>query len=219
MTIELIEYLSQFITSQRLNRIAEILSTRTRYLTVVLENIYHSYNASAVLRTCECFGIQDLYFIESLHKFKPARGIVLGAANWINTHSYQDSFSCLQALKTQGYQIVATSLRPDSKLIEEIDITQKTALCFGNEESGIGEAIHQLADHQIYIPMYGFTQSLNISVSTGLTIYAFIKKIHQSSIAWQLTDEEKNKITLEWLMNSVPNSELLVTKFKSSLLK
>ncbi len=126
---------------------------------------------------------------------------------------YPNTPDCLSTLKKQGYQLVATSLRPDSIPLSELDITQPTALCFGTEETGLSDEVHEQADQQVYLPMYGFTQSFNISVSAALALSCLVEKLHQSSIAWQLDEAQRLELELAWLVKSASNGEALLRRF------
>jgi tRNA (guanosine-2'-O-)-methyltransferase len=210
----LIDYLKTFVTQNKQAHIERILPLRTRYLTAVLENIYQPHNASAVIRSCECFGIQDLHIIENSNTFSTSKGVVLGSAKWMSLHRYnqeeENTQTCLEQLKQQGYKLVATTLQPGSKPIHEIDLSQKTALLFGTEEHGLSDTAHQLADEMAYIPMVGFTQSLNISVSAAICLETLSHKLRQSQAAWPLSDEEKLDLSIDWLTLSAQNGRAIL---------
>jgi len=200
--------LSGWVTENRLNRIEETLSQRTRYLTVALEDIYQSQNASAVLRTCECFGVQDVHIIENFNPYNINPMVLKGSDKWLSIHRYNQSDNntakVVQRLKSEGYRIIATSLNERSTLLNDFDIERgKCAIVFGNEHKGVSEYMMEQADEYLNIPMRGFTQSLNISVSAGIIISQLIEKIRNSSVGWQLTDPEKNILRAEWLQCSV----------------
>jgi tRNA (guanosine-2'-O-)-methyltransferase len=217
--IELINYLKKFCSENRQQLITKNLSNRTRHLTTVLENIYQPQNASAVVRSCECFGVQDLHIIENDNSFRTSRGVVLGSAKWVNIHRHKkaehNTEACLNTLKNQDYKLVATTLQPGSKPIDEIDLTQKTALLFGAEEKGLSEIAHNMADEMAYIPMVGFTQSLNISVSAAICLYTLTKQLRTNDINWPLTDDEKLELEIEWLIKSTQNGRIIAESFLS----
>ncbi len=213
----IISFLSGFVTEQRLNRMEEVLGERTRYITVLLEDIYQSQNASAVLRTCECFGIQDVHIIENYNMYRVNPMVVKGSDKWLTinkfNHSEQNSIDAVDQLKSQGYRIVATSLQDDGIELCDLDLYQgKCVIVFGNEHQGVSEYILSQADEYLKIPMNGFTQSLNISVSAGIILSYLTQKLKKSSINWQITEDEKEVLRAEWLQYSVKNSDMLLRR-------
>jgi len=203
-----VSFLSGFVTEKRLDRIEEILAQRTRYITVVLEDIYQSQNASAVLRTCECFGVQDIHIIENYNSYNINPMVLKGSDKWLNIIRYNQSANCSAAavnrLKTEGYRIVATSLHEDSIGLDYFDVCRgKCAVFFGNEHQGVSEHVLNQADEFLKISMYGFTQSLNISVSAGIILSHLTEKMRDSAIEWRLTAAEKESLRAKWLKSSV----------------
>jgi len=203
-----ISFLSSLVTEKRLNRMEEILAHRTRYITVALEDIYQSQNASAVLRTCECFGIQDVHIIENYNLYNINPMVLKGSDKWLNINRYNqsdnNSADAVHRLKSEGYRIVATSLCEESAGLDDFDVSRgKCTIIFGNEHQGVSEYILNQADEYLKISMCGFTQSLNISVSAGIIISHLTKKIRNSAVDWQLTAAEKESIRVEWLKCSV----------------
>ena len=140
--------------------------SRTRYLTVVLEDIFQSQNASAVLRTCDCFGIQDVHIIENRNPYEINPDVELGSAKWLNMNRYNKSgHNTLEAfteLRKKGYKIIATSPHKNDLMIQDLPIEHKIALVFGSEREGLSDIALQNADAFVKIPMYGFTESFNI---------------------------------------------------------
>ncbi len=215
---ELITYLSQFVTPHKQQRIQQVLDQRTRYLTVVLEDIYQPHNASAVLRSCECFGLQDVHIIEQRNPFRPNRDIALGAPKWLSLHHYraeegQHTQTCLTTLRAQGYRIAATTLRPDSIPIHALDLNQPIALCFGTEEQGLSDTAHNMADVFVQIPMYGFTQSFNISVTAALFLYDLTNRLRESAQNWALTPAEKQTLMLAWYGRVIDHSDIIIQTY------
>jgi tRNA (guanosine-2'-O-)-methyltransferase len=177
---KLITKLSDVINDDRIDRLQEVLDQRTRYLTVVLDDIYQPQNASAVIRTSECIGIQNLYVIEDRNKHKTNRDVVKGSSKWIDLKHYQNKNgrnNCIKDLKEQNYKVVAMTLSEDSIPMEELPVNEKLALCFGCEETGLDAEIENNADYKVQIPITGFTQSYNISVSAGISLYYLMNKI------------------------------------------
>lgn len=200
---DLLAFLSQFVTENKRSRFEDVLADRTRYITVVLEDIYQPQNASATVRSCDCFGIQDLHIVENRNTYQLNPDVTLGSSQWVSLHRYREpgqsnTRACLEKLRQQGYQLVATSPHKDDYLISELPLDRKTALLFGTEETGLTPEALELADRFVKIPMYGFTESFNISVSVAICLYETIQRLRQSDISWHLTDAEKQALRLDW---------------------
>ncbi len=219
MDKKLLEYLSGFLTPHRKALFNSVLENRTKYFTVVLEDIFQPQNASAVLRTCDCFGIQDVHIIENRNEFNVDTQVALGASKWLNQYKYNNtennSLDAIKQLKKQGYRIIATTPHTNDTYLNDFDLTKgKSALVFGSELPGISETIQQNADEFIKIPMYGFTESFNISVSAAIVLHHLTLKLHESDkIEWKLTEEEKDEIKLQWIKSTIKKSELLEKHF------
>ena len=215
---ELFNYLSPHITTERLNLFSKIIEQRTRYITVVLEDIYQSQNASAVLRSCDCFGIQDVHIIENRNEFRLDSEVSLGSSKWLTLHKYNkkdnNSLATIKELKIRGYKIVATTPHTNDQELPDYDITSgKTAIVFGSEKPGVSEIIMNEADEFLKIPMYGFTESFNISVSAAIVLHYLTHKLHNSSVNWQLSEKEKTDIKIEWIKRTIKRSDLIEKRF------
>jgi tRNA (guanosine-2'-O-)-methyltransferase len=205
---ETISELTGFITENRLETFNRVLAMRTRYITLVLEDIYQPHNASAVLRSCECFGIQDVHIIENRNEYRINKDVVMGAQKWINIHRYRkkdfNSADAVSILKKNGYRVVATTVGEGSVQLEDFDIAGgKFALCFGTELTGLSDTLLELADESVSIPMLGFTDSFNISVSAAIFLHHLRLKLNSSGIPWQLDDPEQDEIMINWLRRSI----------------
>ena len=213
----LYEFMAQFISDQKKLKFERIIGMRTKYLTVVLEDIYQSQNASAVLRTCDCFGIQDVHIIENRNEFKLCKDVELGSSKWLTIKKYnQQEHNTLEAfkqLREDGYRIIATSPHKNDREIDELPIEGKLALVFGTELNGLSEIALNHADEFVKIPMHGFTESFNISVSAGIFLANLSARIRKSGIPWRLSEEEKSEVLLNWAESSVKNSEFLRKEF------
>ncbi len=217
LTKELVDYLSQFISETRRNKFEEVLNFRTRHITIVLEDLYQPHNASAVLRSCDIFGIQDIHVVENRNAYTLHPDIALGSPKWLNIHKYQknenNSMHCITELKKKGYRIVATSPNERSNIISELPIDRPLALIFGTELTGISDTVKDQADEFVHIPMFGFTESFNISVSAALCLNTLITKLHQSNTDWHLNEAERNELLLTWLRNSIRKVDLIEKDF------
>lgn len=219
--IKLVNHLSGFTTEHRIQLFDKVIKYRTRYITVVVEDIFQSHNASAVLRTCDCFGIQDIHIIENRNKFDVNPDIALGSAKWLTLHKHSNPVSntldTLNRLKEQGYRIAATTPHQNDCELAELNLDSKIALVFGTEVNGLSEEAKQAADLFVKIPMYGFTESFNISVSAAIILYHITEKMRKSDLAWQLNEEEILDIKLTWLKNTIKSSDLIEKRlFKNS---
>ncbi|MGC9375815.1 MAG: TrmH family RNA methyltransferase [Bacteroidales bacterium] len=220
ITTRLTKYLEQFITTERLELFYKLLNQRTRYITVVLEDIYQSQNASAVLRTADCFGIQDVHIIENKNEYQINPDVALGASKWLNLVKYNkqenNTLEAISHLRQKGYRIVATTPHTQDVNLENFDLTQgKTALFFGTELRGLSNEMIDNADEFLKIPMFGFTESFNISVSAAIILHHLTTSLRKSEINWQLSDNEKEEILLEWLKKTIKKSSLLIDDFLS----
>jgi tRNA (guanosine-2'-O-)-methyltransferase len=218
---KLLVFFQAFITENKKKKFDEKIQYRTRHLTIVLEDIFQPHNASAVLRSCDCFGIQDVHIIENRYKYEVNPDVALGSAKWLTLYKYIgkqfNTIACLESLKEQGYRIVATTPHKDDFLPETLPLDQKIALVFGTELEGLtGKAIG-MADAFLRIPMYGFTESLNISVSAALLLYTLSERLRKSEIIWQLGDEEKLEIILTWSRNVLKKPATLEREFLRKL--
>lgn len=219
VTQQAIDYLAQFVTAHRQRRIEEVLRWRTRHLTVMLEDVYQPHNASAVLRTCEIFGVQDVHIVERENKFRPNRDIALGAPQWLTLHRYRDgkkrsgTAQGFQALRAGGYHVAAMTLQEDSMPLASLPLEQPLALCFGTEEDGLSAEAHDLADSLVHLPMYGFTQSFNISVTVALALQTLVQQLHRSDVDWSLSQQERLELKLEWLTQTVPRGDIVLRNY------
>lgn len=218
----LIDHFSNYITDHKREFLDQVLNLRTRYITVVLEGIYQSQNASAVIRTCECMGIQDIHLIENETKYAINRRVLKGSYKWVDLIKYRKknvpaTQLCFDSLRAQGYKILVTDPSSDGISIHDVPINQKVAVVMGNELHGTSDYAIRHADLKVRIPMYGFTESLNISVSAAICLNTWVPKLHQSNISWQLSDDEKEDIRLRWLRKMMKRPEIMEREFLKSI--
>ncbi len=206
---QLLQYLEEFVTENRKNLFKKVLKERTRHFTVVLEDIFQPHNASAVIRTCDIFGVQDVHTIENKYTSKVSRHVAKGAQKWLSINKYNsdthNTKECIDTLRSKGYQIIATTPHNDSCVLQDFDVSKKAAFVFGVEKEGVSDFMMQEADGFLKIPMVGFTESLNISVAAAIILQDVTSKLKNSKVDWQLSSEEKEKLYLEWVEKSIKN--------------
>lgn len=218
---KLIEGLEQFVTDERKERLLSVLDNRTRHVTVVLEDLYQTQNISAVMRSCECYGIQDAYIVENRNTFEIHKDISMGADKWLTLHHYPHSEHnvkcCIDDLHARGYTVIATL--PDEKrtTIMDLPVERKTAFLFGTELTGLSEEAVRYADGAALIPMYGFTESFNISNSAAIILSHFSERLRHSEVDWKLTPDEREELYFSWLQKSIRNSESLIRHLSSDI--
>jgi len=213
LDLELFYHLEGYLTERRKDLFHKVLDERTRHFTVATEDVYQLHNTSAVMRTCDIFGIQDLHVVEESVGKNVDREIAMGAQKWMNLNRYHAIGDCIDTLKNSGYQIIATTPHNDSTLLHEFDISKKSAFFFGKETVGLSDTVIQAADGFLKIPMYGFTESLNISVSAAIILQHVIAKLKQSDIEWQLSDAEKLEIQMAWMKRSIKSSDMIIERY------
>jgi tRNA (guanosine-2'-O-)-methyltransferase len=212
---ELISYLEKFVSERRSELFDKILAARTSYISVVLEDIFQPHNASAVLRTCDCLGIQEVHIIENRNEYNVNPDVTLGSDKWLTLVKYKgegsNTLKAYKNLRERGYRIVATSLHEKGAVsLDKFDLAKgPVALVFGTEMHGLSEQAVEAADEYLKIPMYGFTESYNISVSAAIILYELTRQLRKSDILWQMSEDEKISVKLNWLRSSIKKSELL----------
>lgn len=213
-----VEFLTQYVTPHKLALFEQIVAHRTRHFTVVLEDVYQSQNASACVRTCECFGLQDIHFIENEHPLILNKLVVRGASQWLTVHRHEglqpNTLACLKALKAKGYRIVAASSHGTATPLPEFDVSQKSAFVFGTEKDGLSKVALDHADELLTIPMHGFTESFNLSVAVGICLFDVTHRLRQSNVAWQLPGDERENLRTAWIKAAIgPRLEKLERAF------
>lgn len=205
---ERLEYMTRFITDERREVLQRTVAQRTHYMRILTENMFHPQNASAIMRHCEAFGIQQIHTVEDRCKFDPSVNIVRGTQKWVDVEHHDTTAEALRALKSEGYRIVATTPHRCSVTPETFDVTKgKFALVFGTEHAGISDEVIEAADDFLMIPMCGMVESLNVSASAAILIYMLSERIRQSVDGWQLSDAEQLKLLTRWTMSSVRDYE------------
>lgn len=219
----LVEYLEGFITEERKNLFDKVIANRTKYLTIALEDIYQSQNASAALRSCDCFGIHEVHIIENRNEFTVHRDIAMGSSKWLSLNKYSEATNntveAINKLRAEGYRIIATTPHTNDTNLEDFDLTKgKAAFIFGTELTGVSQDVMDNADEFVKIPMYGFTESFNISVCVAMTLHHLSLKLRESDIDWQLSSKDQTAIRLQWLRQTLKRFPNLEKEFRSGMI-
>ena len=210
-----LEYLENILTENRKERFLSVLKNRTRHFTVAVEDVFQMHNTSAVMRSCEVFGIQELHVIEQRFGKRIDKEIAMGAQKWVDINAFDSITGCLDNLQSRGYQIIATTPHEDDCLLEDFDISKPSALFFGTERDGLSEEILKRADGFLKIPMVGFTESLNISVSAAIIIQNLTERLRKSNIQWQLSEDEIIEKRLQWAKNTIKDIKRIEARYYS----
>jgi len=217
MDLEYLEFLETILTDNRKQRFLDVLSNRTNHFTIVIEDIFQLHNTSAVMRSCEVFGIQELNVVEQKFGKRIDTEIAMGAQKWVDVNRFNSIQSCIDSMKDKGYQIIATTPHIDSCLLHEFDVTKRSALFFGTERDGLSPEVIDQADGYLKIPMVGFTESLNISVSAAIIIQDITNRLRQSDVDWKLRPNELLEKRLAWARNSIKDSKQIEERFYSGI--
>lgn len=210
---KLLTYLEEFISPERKKRFLEVLEHRTKRITVAMEDVYQKHNASAVVRSCEIFGVQEAHIIERKYGNRLDKAIAMGSENWVDVYSYRNTADCIHNLRNQGYKIIATSPHENNCLLQDFKVDGKTALFFGTERNGLSEEVKVKADGFLKIPMVGFTESLNISVSAAIILQALTTQIRKQESNWQLSENEQLEKRLDWTKKSVRSIDHVLQRY------
>lgn len=220
MIERLIPLLKEHVTEQRWATFERVIQDRTRYITMVLEDIYQPHNASAVMRTCDCFGIQDIHIIENHNSYEVNPEVTLGSTKWLQLERYnqpgnKNSVRCAEELRKDGYALVATSPHVDGYTSADVPIDRPLAIMMGTEGRGLSNDLLQTADYHLRIPMYGFTESYNLSVSAAMIIHRLSERLRNSDIKWHLSKENESQTLLAWLKKTIRNSEAIISELEA----
>ena len=211
--IDYLTYLETILTDNRKERFLEVLEKRTKHFTVAVEDVYQLHNTSAVMRSCEVFGIQELNVIEERFGKRIDKQIAMGAQKWVDINRHDSVSGCISSLKEQGYQIIATTPHEQDCTLEKFDISKPSAIFFGTEKEGLSEEVMQNADGYLKIPMVGFTESLNISVSAAIIIQDLTNRLRRSDIDWKLSADEILEKRLDWTRKSIKDIKRIEARY------
>lgn len=215
MDLQLYKYLESLLTERRKNLFQDILAQRTRHFTVVTEDVYQLHNTSAVMRSCDIFGIQDLHVVEELVSKRIDKEIAMGSQKWVSLYRYDTIVDCISKLKNEGYQIIATTPHDNATLLHDFDVTKKSAFFFGKENDGLSDSVMNHSDGLLKIPMYGFTESLNISVAAAIILQHVVSKLRETKIDWQLSEEERLDLGMQWMCKTIKSVDEIMERYYS----
>lgn len=218
MNKDLFQYLRGFVSSERLLRFEQILALRTRHLCVAVEDVYHLHNTSAILRSCDSFGIQDVHVLEHRFNDRLDTQIAMGADKWLSVYKHESTKDCIAHLKARGYKIVATVPDDNVQSFHQMKFNHKSVLFFGTEKSGLSDDVLKQSDEFITIPTFGFTKSLNVSVSAAIILQLLTEKLRSTELKWGLRDDEKKTLREEWVKKSIKNVDQITERFLSNSL-
>ncbi|RYJ42923.1 TrmH family RNA methyltransferase [Flavobacterium beibuense] len=208
-----LDYLETFITESRKENFIKILQNRTKHFAIAIEDVFQLHNTSAVMRTCEVFGVQQLNVVEEKYGKRIDKEIALGAQKWVDVNRFATTTNCIDDLKAKGYRIIATTPHEESCMLDDFDISQPAAIFFGTEKMGLSEEVMERADGFLKIPMVGFTESLNISSSAAIVIQNITSRLRKSDIEWQLTEEEILEKRIDWTRKSIKDIDFITKKY------
>lgn len=212
-----LSFLEGFLTENRKVRFSEVLSNRTQHFTVAIEDVFQLHNTSAVMRSCEVFGVQELHVVQEKYGKTIDGEIAMGAQKWVDVKRYDSNLNCILTLKQKGYQIIATSPHTNSCSLEEFDISKKSALFFGTERGGLSDEVMKQADGFLTIPMIGFTESLNISVAAAIILQHLTVKLRNSTIDWKLSENEVFLKKIDWCKKTIKDIDRIEKRFLEEL--
>jgi tRNA (guanosine-2'-O-)-methyltransferase len=201
--MDYLNYLETFLTDNRKEKFLRILENRTNHFTVAIEDVFQLHNTSAVMRSCEVFGVQQLNVVEERYGKNIDKEIAMGAEKWVDINRFETITNCIATLKENGYQIIATTPHQNDCLLEDFDISKPSAIFFGTERNGLSEEVLDAADGYLKIPMVGFTESLNISVSAAIILQHITSRLRESTVNWKLSEEEMLEKRIDWARKSI----------------
>lgn len=211
--LEYLTFLENILTDNRKERFLNVLQNRTNHFTVAIEDIFQLHNTSAVMRSCEVFGVQELNVVEQKFGKSIDKEIAMGAQKWVDIKKHETVSDCIQTLKRKGYQIIATTPHENDCLLEDFDITKPSAFFFGTERDGLSQDVLDQADGFLKIPMVGFTESLNISVSAAIILQNLTERLRKSDLDWQLSPDFILQKRLEWAKKSIKDIKRIEARY------
>lgn len=215
---QLYEAAAELFSENKRQLFDRLVKNRTRHICVVLEDIFQSHNASAVLRSCDCFGVQDVHVVENSNRYAPNSDVSMGSDKWVDYYKHPNILQTYDELRSKGYKIVATLPHENDVMITDLDISEPTALVFGTELTGLTQEAIEHADVYVKVPMYGFTDSFNISVCAALSLFYLTEKMRADKrVGWQMNEEEQTTLKLYWCMQAIHDGQRVMEQLKKTL--
>ena len=208
--------LQPYLLPERLERLKEVLANRVVSVTLVLENLHKDLNISAILRTCEFFGIQDIHVVPQPGEGKIFRTLTQGCHKWLSIHRHEDVSTCFNVLKGKGFRVLAGAFGEDALPLVQTDFSGRVALVFSNELEGANPEVLEQVDGFFVIPMSGFSQSLNVSVAAGIAIHHVLRyKMEKGEVLERIPSDETGRILEEWVKKSVKQADAVLKELRS----
>ncbi len=198
--------LGPYVSERRKDRMLDVIGGRLTSVTVVLENLYDPHNVSAVVRTAEGFGLHQVHVVEQPNKYTRCAAILRGSDRWVDIVRHDGLNRCLSDLMADGYTLAVADVGEGCVPVEKLDVTGKLAVVMGSERDGLSKRAKQLADVRFTIPMAGFTESFNVSVSAAITLYEVTRRRRQLATVPELTEAQLAEHLVQWMRRSVKNA-------------
>lgn len=210
---QIFEYLKQFLTEKRLYKIQYFSERSSDFVLPIIGDVYQFRNAAAIVRSVEACGFHKVVALEEENIFEPNLRVTKGADTWVEVEKMSHQISSLQKIRERGYKILAVSPERNAKLLPDYNIKEPTALVFGTEKEGVSEEFLDFADETLAIPMYGFTESFNVSVAAAICMYDFKQKLIKSDLDYFLKDEKLLQTRIRWAVNSIRSGEEILNQY------
>ncbi|MCZ2085730.1 MULTISPECIES: RNA methyltransferase [unclassified Kaistella] len=207
------EYLQQFLTDERLEKINRFAPESSDFVLPVIEDVYQFRNAAAIVRSVEACGFHKIVAMESENQFNPNLRVTKGAETWVDVERLPHSLDSIKQIKNRGYKIVAVSPEKNATLLSDFQMTEPVALVFGTEAEGVTDEILDFSDETLAIPMYGFTRSFNVSVAAAICVYDLKQKLMRSNLDYKLSEEKLWEMKVRWAVNSLQSGEQILAKY------
>lgn len=212
-----LEVLAPMVTEARFGRMKDVAVKRTRHLTVVLEDLYQPHNGSAVLRSCDAMGVLDVHIVEQRNTYRTNPDVELGTAQWLRLQRYRSTIEAYSTLRSEGYRIVGTTPHDPTITLDEIAVADSpVAVVFGNELDGLSPEALAGADERMVIPMLGFVESFNISVSAAIVLYTLRRRL-DGVAGVTLSPAESDALVFSWLRRDVAGSDVILRERAADL--
>lgn len=214
---DIFDYLKQFLTEERLNKIEHFSQESSDFVLPVMEDIYQYRNAAAIVRSVEACGFHHVIALEEENVFNPNLKVTKGAETWVQVEKMPSNLNALLEIKKRGYKILAVSPEKNATLLPDYEVKEPIALVFGTELEGVSNEILDFADETLAIPMYGFTKSFNVSVAAAICMYELKQKLISSDLDYKLSEEKLLRMKIRWSVNSIRSGEEILKKYLSEM--